>query len=157
MEQTREVAPLEGFLAECQIRIEASPETVFEFLVDEQKMLLWQGVEAQLDPRPGGIFRLSITPGWIAAGEFLEVDPPRSVSFTWGWEGEESTLPPGSSRVEVTLAPDGAGTILSLVHTGLPSEDSAERHGEGWKHYLSRLAVAAPGGDPGPDPWLQAS
>ena len=30
----------------------------------------------------------------------------------------------------------------------------AESHATGWDHYLSRLEIAAAGGDPGRDPWL---
>ncbi len=157
MEQVKQVSPLADFMAGCRVRIEASPETVFQFLVDERRMLLWKGVEAQLDPRPGGIFRVVVKPGSIAVGEYLEIDPPRSVSFSWGWEGEGSPLPVGSSKVRITLEPDGGGTVLSLVHSALPSRQMAEAHTEGWRHFLARLEVAGAGGDPGPDPWLQTA
>ena len=42
--------------------------------------------------------------GW-ASGRFLEVEPPRRIVFTWGWELEGSPLAPGSSVVEVELIP----------------------------------------------------
>src|SRR5712692_3597316 len=60
-------------------------------------------------------------------------------------------LPPGSSTVEVTLVPDGDGTIVRLRHGGLPDDNWREQHVGGWGRYLDRLAVAASGGDPGPD------
>jgi hypothetical protein len=47
--------------------------------------------------------------------------------------------------------PDGDGTIVRLTHRDLPQE-ARDIHARGWSHYLSRLAGAAPGGDPGPDP-----
>ena len=50
--------------------------------------------------------------------------------------------------------PEGGGTRLHFVHRDLPSESAAESHAVGWDHYLSRLEVAAAGGDPGEDPWL---
>jgi hypothetical protein len=31
-------------------------------------------------------------------------------------------VPPGSTTVEITLTPDGDGTILRLRHLGLPNE-----------------------------------
>ena len=37
--------------------------------------------------------------------------------------------------------------------TGLPSAEQCAGHEKGWTHYLSRLAVAGAGNDPGPDPW----
>jgi uncharacterized protein YndB with AHSA1/START domain len=146
----------ESFHAECDVRIEASPETVFEFFVVGEKMTLWKGVRAELDPRPGGIYRVEVIPGQaIAVGEYVEVSPPHRVVFTWGWEGDVIPVPPGSSTVEITLTPDGDGTHLQLRHTGLPSQDQVTEHTNGWTHYLSRLAVASAGGDPGPDPSLE--
>lgn len=50
------------------------------------------------------------------------------------------------------LRADGHGTLLELAHRDLPPEDIPQ-HGTGWRHFLDRLAVAAAGGDPGPDPW----
>jgi uncharacterized protein YndB with AHSA1/START domain len=87
----------------------------------------------------------------IAQGEYIEVVPNSRVVFSWGWEGDGSPLPPGASTVEVTLEPDGEGTIVRLRHLGLPG-DQRDAHSEGWDHYLARLVVAGAGGDPGPDP-----
>jgi uncharacterized protein YndB with AHSA1/START domain len=141
-----------GDIYEKELRIEASPETVFPYFTDPQKMRRWKGVEAELDPRPGGVYRVNVTGNDRVVGEYLEVDPPKRVVFTWGWEGNDG-VPPGSSTVEVTLTPDGDGTVVRLVHSGLPDADARAQHGIGWEHFLDRLAVAASGGDPGPDPW----
>jgi hypothetical protein len=62
----------------------------------------------------------------------------------------EHGIPPGSTTVEITLHPEGDKTRLRLVHRDLP-EDAIGDHTEGWDHYLGRLAVAASGGDAGPD------
>ncbi len=140
-------------VVEVEVRIAASPETVFDFLVDPDKMIQWMGRSVELDARPTGALRCDMNGRNVAGGEYLVVDPPRRVVFTWGWEGEDSTVEPGGSTVEVLLAPDGDGTHLRLVHSGLPTEESAERHEHGWRHYTERLAVVAAGGDPGADPW----
>lgn len=136
---------------EVEVRIAASPETVFDFFTEPDRMIQWMGRSAELDPRPGGGFRCDINSEAIAAGEYVDLDPPNRVVFTWGWEGEDSTTAPGSSRVEVLLAADGDGTHLRLIHHDLPSAQSAQRHGHGWHHYLDRLSAAATGADPGPD------
>ncbi len=136
---------------EVKVRIAASPETVFEFFTDPDKMIQWMGRSAELDPRPGGGFRCVANEEAVAVGEYVELDPPHRVVFTWGWDGEESVTPPGSSRVEVLLAADGDGTRLRLIHHDLPSAESAEKHGHGWRHYLDRLTASAAGEDPGPD------
>jgi len=131
-------------------RIRARPEIVFAFLTDPVLYRRWKGREADLDPRPGGIYRV-VMPGGIAVGEYHVVEPPRRVVFSWGWEGNPD-VPPGSSLVEISLQPDGAETVLHLRHSGLPAPAMAQ-HDQGWWHYLARLDVAAAGEDPGRDPF----
>jgi uncharacterized protein YndB with AHSA1/START domain len=137
---------------EREVRIDASPETVFDFFTDPAKMVQWKGAEATLDPRPGGVYRVQMNEQAIAVGEYVVVDPPNRLVFTWGWEGDFAATPPGSSTVDVTFTPDGDGTVVRLVHSGLPSPESAELHGQGWDEYMPRLAIAAAGGEAGEDP-----
>jgi len=134
------------------VRIAARPEIVYSYFVDEARMLEWKGVDATLDPRPGGVYRVNVTGRDIVRGEYVALEPYRRIVFTWGWEGEGQPLPPGSSTVEVTLTPDGDGTVLRLRHIGL-AEALRSAHAEGWDHYLERLVVRAGGEDPGVDPW----
>lgn len=148
----RSVTDLSIGAVERELRINARPETIFEFLVDPTQMIRWMGVRATLDPRPGGIYHVDITDRHSASGTYLEVVPHTRVVFSWGWEGEESELPPGASTVEITLHPDGSETILRFRHYGL-SPDQQKGHGEGWDHFLPRLETVAEGRDPGPDPW----
>jgi uncharacterized protein YndB with AHSA1/START domain len=150
-------ATTEATVVERTLSIAASPETVWDFFVDPQKATRWMGFSIDLDPRPGGIYRNEVLPGHVARGEFVELDPPRRLVFTWGWEksGEGPiTVPAGSSTIEIELAPDGDRTTVHFVHRDLPTTDAAQAHGHGWDHYLSRLEIAAAGGDPGADPWL---
>ncbi len=144
----------EADVVEQEVRIEARPETVFSFFVEPDKMLRWKGVSADIDPRPGGVYRVDMNGRDVARGEYVEVVPHSRVVFTWGWEGEESAVPPGSTTVEITLTPDGDGTIVRLRHVDLP-QDQRQPHSEGWAHYIERLVTAAGGGDPGPDPWIK--
>jgi uncharacterized protein YndB with AHSA1/START domain len=134
-----------------EVRIAAQPETVFAFLTDPAKIARWTGTRAASDPRPGGAYRSVINPGHIASGEYVEVVPNRKVIYTWGWV-DSPRMPPGSTVVEIVLAPDGDGTMLTLTHRKLPAA-ARKGHGEVWDHYLPRLARAASGDDPGPDPW----
>ena len=142
--------PHGGRPLEKEVRIDARPETVFGFFTDPAKMTLWMGRSTTLDPRPGGTYRVVVNDSHVARGEYLEVEPSSRVVFSWGWEGGEIPLLPGASIVEITLEPDGDGTIVRLRHLGLPDE-LRDPHSEGWDHYLARLAVAGAGGDPGPD------
>ena len=135
-----------------EVRVEASPEVIFSYFTDPEKMVQWKGTEAMLDPRPGGTYRVNVTGREIARGEYLEITPYTRIVFTWGWE--EGPITPGSTTVEVRLIPDGSATIVQLRHAGLSGE-ALESHAVGWEHFLPRLAIAAAGGDPGVDPWTQ--
>lgn len=132
---------------ELQVRLNGPPEEVFLYLTEPERYIMWQGVKAELDPRPGGAYRVWMDTNTVASGEFVEVDAARRVVFTWGWEGDQG-VPPGSTTVELTLEADGDGTVLSLRHTGLPDGEAAALHEEGWRHFTARLALAARGADP---------
>jgi uncharacterized protein YndB with AHSA1/START domain len=98
-----------------------------------------------------------VIPGHTARGAFVELDPPHRLVHTWGWKPSEdgpNEVPSGSSTVEIELMADGDGTILRFTHRDLPSQAAADSHAHGWDHYLQRLAIAAPGGEAGPDPWV---
>ena len=138
---------------ERTLAIDASPETVWEFLVDPEKLMRWKGINVDLDPQPGGIFRCEVIPGHIARGEYVELDRPNRLVFTWGWDGSED-VPPGSSTIEIELTTDGEGTSLRFVHKDLPNAEAIASHAHGWDHYLPRLGTAAGGGNPGEDPWV---
>jgi uncharacterized protein YndB with AHSA1/START domain len=140
-----------GDVIEREISISAPPEAVFPYFTEPDLLIRWKGVEAKLDPTPGGVYRVDVDGSHVAVGEYVVVDPPSRVVFTWGWEGSEST-PPGSSTVEVTLEAVSGGTRVRLVHRDLPVEALPD-HETGWEHYCERFALAASGGDPGPDPW----
>jgi uncharacterized protein YndB with AHSA1/START domain len=138
---------------ERTLTIDASPQTVWEFLIDPEKLMRWKGIDADLDTRPGGIFRCEVIPGHMARGEYVEIDKPNRLVFTWGWDGSEG-VPPGSSTIEIELSEAGGGTSLRFVHKDLPSAEAVASHAHGWDHYLPRLETAAAGGDPGEDPWV---
>jgi uncharacterized protein YndB with AHSA1/START domain len=135
---------------EREIRIGARPEIVFQYFVDPARMARWLGPAAALDVRPGGTIQLGVGGQHGGSGQFVEIDPPHRIVYTWGWEEPNHPIPPGSTRVEVDLTPDGDGTLLRFRHLGLPA-DAVDDHNTGWAHYLDRLAIAAVGGDPGPD------
>jgi uncharacterized protein YndB with AHSA1/START domain len=118
-----------GHLAVEQ-RIRARPETVFAYFTDPAAYQRWMGENAELDARPGGLYRVRFEDGSVAEGRYEVVEPPRRVVFTWGWVASEE-LPPGSTRVEVVLVVEGDETVA------------------GWRHYLERLGEASrsPEGD----------
>jgi len=133
-----------------EIMMDATPETIWPFLTEPDKHIEWQGTVADIDPRPGGIYRVLVGGQFQSAGEFVEVVPNERIVFTFGWEQEGHPIPAGSTTIEITLHPEGDKTRVRLVHRGLP-DDAISDHTHGWDHYLGRLTTAATGGDPGPD------
>jgi uncharacterized protein YndB with AHSA1/START domain len=133
-----------------EIMIEATPETIWPFLTDPDRLVEWHGTVAEIDPWPGGLYRVLVAGQHQSAGEYVEVVPLRKVAFTFGWEEARHGIPPGSTTVEIMLLPEGDKTRVRLVHSGLP-DDALDDHGHGWALYLERLAVRVSGGDPGPD------
>jgi uncharacterized protein YndB with AHSA1/START domain len=134
-----------------EIQIDASPETVFGFFTEPDKLTRWLADEAEVDPRPGGINHQTHSGGpdnpagpYYMRGEFVEVEPPSRVVFTWGFDNPDVDIDPGGSTVEVTLEPKEGGTFVRLVHSGLPESELAA-HAEGWTDMLERLAAAVTG------------
>ena len=131
---------------EQTLRIAARPETVWRYWTDPERVCAWWGSAAELDPRPGGVCVVDMGgEGPVMRGEYVELVPHERIVLTFGWDpfhGTDLGVPPGASRVEVTLTPDGDDTILALRHTGLPPAAAAEHRG-GWDHFLPLLAAAA--------------
>ena len=144
-----------GEAVEAQVRIAATAEALFPYFTVPEQVVKWMGVSAELDARPGGAYRVNVNGRNIAVGEFVEVTPNSRVVFTWGWEDSE-LVAPGASTVEVSLVEEGDETVVTLRHLDLVGEQ-AELHKQGWDHYLSRLAIASIGGDPGRDPFRDAA
>ncbi|HEY1573263.1 MAG TPA: SRPBCC domain-containing protein [Pseudonocardiaceae bacterium] len=137
-------------ILEVTVDIKAEPDTVFPYFIDPARYSQWMGGSVVLDPVPGGAYQVGMRDGVQAVGRFVEIDPPRRVVFTWGWTNDPE-VPPGSTRVVVTLEPIADGTRVVLRHYGL-SHAQRQHHTMGWTLYLDRLSVRSAGGDPGPDP-----
>ena len=134
------------------IHIMAPPETVFEHFVRPEKLVRWMGEYARLEAVAGGTFSVDID-GVLIRGEFVTLDRPKRIEIAWG-EAGNAEMPPGATRLEIELEAVDDGTSLTLTHSGLTPEE-VKKHGFGWPHFVARLAVAAPGGDPGPYPWVE--
>src|ERR1700704_2715471 len=74
-----DTTPGETNVVEHEVRVNARPQTVFAYFTDPAKMVQWMGVEATLDPRPGGVSRIAVNSEAIMRGEFVEVVPHERV------------------------------------------------------------------------------
>ena len=140
----------EALIIRTETRVAAPPATVFAYLTDPEKILRWMGTEANVEPHVGGIYQLNVSGRDIARGRFIEVIPVHRLAYSFGWDKNDN-VPPESSLIEIDLVDEGDGTLVRLTHSGLPDPTECANHEKGWNHYLGRLAVAAPGGNPGPD------
>jgi len=148
-ETTRSAAPV-GEDSDTSLRItrriRATPEELFDAWTNPESVRVWmcpgdvKEARARLDARVGGQFQIDmVTPKATVelSGEYLVVDRPRKLSFTW------VSKPTNNLRTVVTidLKPLGADeTELTLMHVGLPSADSTKGHRIGWGTILDKLA-----------------
>ncbi len=122
------------------------PERVFDAWTDEVGMRQWMrpgpidGVRTALDVRVGGSYTIEmISPGGsiVHTGEYTVVDRPRRLAFTWMAAHFERP-----TRVTIDFEAVDGGTVVTLVHEGLPSEESVTNHTAGWAAILEALEGA---------------
>jgi uncharacterized protein YndB with AHSA1/START domain/DNA-binding transcriptional ArsR family regulator len=132
-------APVSG-IAVFEIFIKTTPERLWEAITDPEMRAKYSfGVETRSDWTPGSTYKASV-PGAIdiAAGENLEVEPPRLLvqSFTALWSDEVEAE--GPTRVIWEIEPVEDSCRLTVTHDGLPEGANAEIYG-GWPMILSGL------------------
>jgi uncharacterized protein YndB with AHSA1/START domain len=124
-----------------EIRINATCDEIFPYLTESSLITQWLfGNSAELLPEPGGAFVVN-TDDMQVRGEYLVVEPPHRISFTWGIVGN-AELPAGSTTVDITLTTEGVGTLVQLLHRDVPST-RREDHASGWVACLDRLSHVA--------------
>ena len=124
-----------------EIYIKASPERLWEAITDPELRQKYNfGVGVESDWSPGSRYE-SVHPGagiTIAAGENLEVDPPRRLvqSFTALWSDDVKAE--GTSRVTWEIEPVEDSCRLTVTHDQLREGANDELYG-GWPMILSGL------------------
>ncbi len=128
-----------------RVRIAALPQTVWNFWTDASRLCEWWGIHAEVEPQPGGMFRVVMgDDGPVMSGTYVTLEPFTRLVFTFGWEGNPmgEALAPGTTRVEVTLTPVDGDTDLWLRHSELPATH-ADEHAKGWALFVGeRLGEA---------------
>ena len=71
-------------------------------------------------------------------GEYRELIPGKKIVFTWKWDDDENWKA-HDSVVTIELSDRDGGTEVKLTHVKLPSEESRDRHNQGWSSVLDRL------------------
>lgn len=155
MERAERMERTEYGSLEREIRVDASPEVVFDVVSSPQHLTQWWPDAVDLPAEAGGSGRI----GFGAQEEgrdwtgFTVVDavPGRLFSFRWT-HGEGQQAGPGNSNLVVfALEPDGDGTLLRMTETGFRERgwdeakiaDRYHDHSSGWDFYLPRLHTYA--------------
>ena len=127
----------------------ATPEKVFDAWLDPAiaRRFLFatptgEMIRAEVDPKVGGQFtftdRRPDMGDVLHTGEYLEIDRPRRLAFTFG----VPQFDPGFTRVLVEFAPaPGGGCHVTLTQSDVPPE-WADRSKEGWAMILGWLEAA---------------
>ncbi len=127
-------------MAVFEIYIKTTPERLWEAITDpEQRARYSFGVRTESDWTAGSEYRSGV-PGVveIAAGENLEVDPPRRLVQTFRALWSDGVRGEGVSRVTWEIEPVGSSCQLRVVHDRLPEGANSELFG-GWPMILSGL------------------
>ena len=128
--------------------INAPREGVYRAWTDPAELQRWFGpedvrtIKIAADIRVGGKYRWDLVKQdgeeWSCLGEYRELVPNRKIVFTWKWDDDEA-WENRDSVVTVELSDRDGGTEVKLTHEKLPSEESRDRHNQGWNSVLDRL------------------
>jgi uncharacterized protein YndB with AHSA1/START domain len=137
---------------EREVRIDASPETVYEVITSPAHLTEWWPDEAVVEATPGATGELVFgdrTSGDAHVPRLTVVDavPSRLFSFRWTHPEGEEAREGNSLLVTYELAPSGDGTLLRMTETGFREmgwevavlEATYRDHEGGWGFYLPRL------------------
>lgn len=124
------MAPLE---LSFERAIAASPSKLFSaWLNPKVAGTCWNSADKlTLKPKVGSFFYIlhDVYPHY---GRFLKLDRPSRIQLTWMSPNTRGL----ESMVTVTFKKKGAGTLMKLVHSGLPNDAGGRAHDGGWKYYL---------------------
>jgi uncharacterized protein YndB with AHSA1/START domain len=122
---------------------DAPAERVFDAWLSES-VAEWigpQGVRAEIsefDPRVGGKYRIIMnTPDGNripVGGIYKEIDRPKRLVFSWGWEKEDQ-----DTLVTLTFRETGGKTEMTLKHTNFADSTRRDSHKHGWTGSFDKL------------------
>jgi uncharacterized protein YndB with AHSA1/START domain len=125
---------------------------VFAAWTDERLIARWWASRAyttlacKMDVRPGGAWsrRLMAPDGRLINehGVYHEVVAPERLVFTYSSEGVH--IVDRETLVTVTFLDRGGRTVLTLRHSGLPTEEARDFHDSGWARCLDRFTTNMP-------------
>jgi uncharacterized protein YndB with AHSA1/START domain len=127
--------------------VPAPPPAVFTAHADPDLLEKWWGPAGfsapsiELDLRAGGRYRIAMQPPegalFYLVGEFVEVDPPTRLVYTFRWEDPDPE--DQETVVRFSLGDLGASTELTVDQGLFATEGRRALHEQGWSESLDRL------------------
>lgn len=130
----------------------ANVTRVFSAWTEPEVLAKWFGPEgfsvfdAVMECRPGGKYCITIeAPDKTKIkhfGEYLEVDAPNKLIFTWELENQAcqgSASQCATTIVELSFIEHEGGTLLKLQHEKLPNKAAIDGHRFGWTSSFESL------------------
>lgn len=135
--------------------LQASPEVAFDLWTEPRAIQRWFGgletevEQVDIDLQVGGRYLIQM-PGergpTEVIGEFLVVERPNKLVYTWTMRS------PGSSTNEMTVdvefVPDPRGTLIVLRHGPFQAQEVRELHNAGWLACLAAMEQILDGRPP---------
>lgn len=114
--------------------IPASPDRIYAAWLSSAEHSAFTGDKATVEPYVGG--KHSSFDGY-AVGRTIELQPGRRIVQTW--RAEDFPIGSPDSRIEVTLEETVGGTMLTILHTEIPSGLGTSCRDSWLKYYLEPL------------------
>ena len=135
-------APAPSERIESTRHVAASPATVFAYFTVPAHLVQWLGRAARIRPVRDGEFHVQMSEEKWIRGTFLELDAPRRLAVAMLLDDAHPGA--GVSRFDVSFTPRQGGTVVRVVHTGLPPW-AAPVYRAAWEQALTRLSLAVAG------------
>ena len=121
--------------------IRASLKKVFAAISDPERLTRWMVSEATVSPRKGGDYSLTWKAGYHHEGKVLEFVRGKRITLAWPYHDGTKLL--GVTRFQLSVRPEGDGTLLKVQHSGFPRTeawvDIYAGSGAGWAYYMMNL------------------
>ena len=134
-------------ILKLECALDVSSGRVFKALTEPTALAQWWGPSGfttpaiEIDLRVGGRYRFSMQPPdgdlFHLAGQFLEIDPPSRLTYTFRWE--EPDPDDTETVVRLSLVTVGDGSRLGLLQGDFATDERLALHRSGWTDSFAKL------------------
>ena len=128
------------------VNISSAPERAFSAFTDEDTILRWYGVEATVEPRRGGMFRVRLADGRVRDATIDVWDPGRRLRLIYMPDTGAPvplTLASGPIVEDVLFDSKPGRTVIRVLGSGVPDSREWDNYLKwlrtGWTYWLNQL------------------